>query len=155
MRSVSGSQTSSWPARKPIVKARFSGGRRAACGFARCIDLKQRQPRMIEKGTAGCGQRDAAGDALQQWDTDFEFEVADVPAQRWLRGMEPPLRGIGQAAFLGNGETLDLSASAITKESCRPSRPAVASGRERRAVCKLGGVRLWAEPSTLATSVVI
>jgi len=30
-------------------------------------------------------------------DTDFEFEVADLPAERWLRGMEPALGGIGQA----------------------------------------------------------
>jgi len=42
---------------------------------------------MIEKGASCRGERDAARAALQQWDTDFEFEVADLPAERWLRGM--------------------------------------------------------------------
>ena len=79
---------------------------RAARGFARRIDLKQRQTRVIEKSAAGRGERDAARAALQQWDADLEFEVADLPAQRWLRGMQPPFGGIGQAAFLGNGNEI-------------------------------------------------
>jgi hypothetical protein len=61
---------------------------------------------MIKKGTSSRGQRDAARATLQQWNSDFDFEVADLPAQRWLRGMQPPLGGIGQAAFLGNSNEI-------------------------------------------------
>src|SRR5690242_4227760 len=61
---------------------------------------------MIEKGTASRGERDSPRTPLQQRDADLELEVADLPAQRWLRGMEPPLGGIGQAAFLGNSNEI-------------------------------------------------
>jgi hypothetical protein len=80
--------------------------RGAARGLARGVDLKQRQPRVIEKGASGRGERDATRATLQQRHANLEFEVADLPAQRRLRGMEPPLGGIGQAAFLGNGNEI-------------------------------------------------
>ena len=79
---------------------------RAPRGFAGRLDLKQRQPCMIEKGASGRSERNAARAALQQADTDLQFEVADLPAQRWLRGMQAPLGGIGKAAFLSDGNEI-------------------------------------------------
>jgi len=38
----------------------------------------------------------------QQRHADLEFEIADLPAQRGLRGMQPTLGGNRQAAFLGD-----------------------------------------------------
>src|SRR4029077_4191559 len=79
---------------------------RARAPSPRRIDLQQRQTRVIEKSTAGRGERNATCAALQQRDANLEFQVADLPAQRWLRGMEPPFGGIGQAAFLGNSNEI-------------------------------------------------
>src|SRR5258705_11319446 len=69
-----------------------------ACGFA----LKQRQPGMIEKGAAGRGELDATRTALQQLDADLQLQITDLPAQRWLGRVQPPLGGVGEAAFLGH-----------------------------------------------------
>ena len=57
---------------------------------------------MIEKGAAGRGELDAARAALQQLDADLDLQIADLPAQRGLRRVQPPLGGIGEAAFLGH-----------------------------------------------------
>src|SRR4051812_33289258 len=76
--------------------------RRLACGF----DLEQCQPGMIEKGAAGCGELDAACTALQQLDADLELQIADLPAQRWLRRVQPPLGRMGEAALLGHGNEI-------------------------------------------------
>ena len=78
----------------------------AACRFARGFDLEQCQPGMIEKGAAGCGELDAARAALQQLDADLQLQIADLPAQRRLRRVQPPLGSIGEAAFLGNSHEI-------------------------------------------------
>jgi hypothetical protein len=58
---------------------------------------------MIEKRSAGGRQLDAAGAALQQFDPDFQFQISDLSAQRWLRRVQPPFGGVGEAALLGDG----------------------------------------------------
>ena len=85
-----------------MTNARLFRPRSAARGFAGRFDLQQRQPGVIEEYAAGSGQRDAARAALQQFDADLQFQIADLPAQRRLRRVQPPLGRIGQAALLGN-----------------------------------------------------
>src|SRR5215813_68636 len=75
--------------------------RRTARRFARRFDLEQCQPGMIEKGAAGRGEIDAARTALQELDADLDLQITDLPAQRWLRRVQPPRGSIGEAAFLG------------------------------------------------------
>src|SRR6266403_4659534 len=73
--------------------------RRFHCG----IDLRQRQPGMVEKGLARGGQLDATNAARQQLGPDLVLQVANLPAQRRLRGVEPQLGGRRQTAFLDHG----------------------------------------------------
>lgn len=74
--------------------------------LGRRLDLKQRQSRVIEKHASGGGQRHAAGLALQQRNADFGFEIADLPAERWLRGVQSPLGSGQQAAFFSDGNEI-------------------------------------------------
>ena len=67
------------------------------------IDLRQRQPGMVEKGPASGGQLDAMNAARQQLGPDLVLQVANLSTQRRLGGMEPELGGGRQAAFLDHG----------------------------------------------------
>src|ERR1700694_2542507 len=58
---------------------------------------------MIEKGLACGGQLDAMNAARQQLGPDLVLQVANLPAQRRLGGVEPDLGGRRQAAFLDHG----------------------------------------------------
>src|SRR5882672_3414141 len=58
---------------------------------------------MVEKGLACSGQLDAMNAARQQLGPDLVLEVANLAAQRRLRGVEPQLGGRRQAAFLDHG----------------------------------------------------
>src|SRR6202162_6005391 len=69
----------------------------------RGIDLRQRQPGMVEKGLACGGQLDAMNAARQQLGPDLVLQVANLPAQRRLGGVEPKLGGRRQTAFLDHG----------------------------------------------------
>src|SRR5208282_991240 len=82
---------------KPRLLGLFCKARSLTSRF----DLHQRQARVIEKHSARCGQRDAARLALQQLYTDLQFEIANLPAQRRLRGVQPALSSGQKAAFLG------------------------------------------------------
>jgi hypothetical protein len=57
-----GSQSISWPVRKPMAKVGLLG--RAARRFAGCVDLNQRMPRMIQKGSSRSREFNAAGGGL-------------------------------------------------------------------------------------------
>src|SRR5882672_8192192 len=72
--------------------------RRFACGF----NLKQCQSGMVEKGPPGRSELDATRTALQQLDADLELQITDLPAQRWLGRVQPPLGGVGEAALLSH-----------------------------------------------------
>ena len=84
----------------------LAGLRGPARRFDRGVDLHQRQPGVVEKGLAGSGQLDAVHAARQQLDADLMFEVADLPAQRGLRGVQPSLSGLGEASRLGDGDEI-------------------------------------------------
>src|SRR6202043_1429465 len=58
---------------------------------------------MVEKGLACGGQLDAMNAASQQLGPDLVLQVANLPAQRRLGGVEPELGGRRQAAFLDHG----------------------------------------------------
>src|SRR6478735_11859727 len=71
-----------------------------------CLDLHQRQPRMIEKGSARVSQLDAARAADKQRYPDLIFKVSDLTAQRGLGRMQPSLRRNREAAFLGDRDEI-------------------------------------------------
>ncbi len=71
-----------------------------------CLDLHQRQPRMIEKGSAGVSQLDAARAADKQLYADLIFKISDLTAQRGLGRMQPPFRRHREAAFLGDRDEI-------------------------------------------------
>ena len=58
------------------------------CRLGGCLDLHQRQSRMIEKGSAGVSQLDAARAADKQLYADLIFKIADLAAQRRLRRVQ-------------------------------------------------------------------
>ena len=70
------------------------------------LDLQQRRPRMIEKGSAGGGQFDAARAAGKQLHADLMFEIPDLTAKRGLGRMQPPFGRHREAAFLGDRDEI-------------------------------------------------
>src|SRR6185295_9475687 len=74
--------------------------RRPACRFDRGLDLHQSQAGVVEKGLARSGQLDAMNAARQQLGADLVLQIANLPAQRGLGGVEPALGGDREAAFL-------------------------------------------------------
>ena len=52
---------------------------------------------------SGCRQRDALAMADEERDAELILELLDVPAQRWLRDVQP-LGGLGHAGFFGDGD---------------------------------------------------
>jgi len=79
-------------------------------GSPRCLSgglgLRERQPRIVEKDPPGGGQFDAMHAAAHQLNADVVFEVADLPAQRRLSGMQPFLGRERQAALLGDRDEI-------------------------------------------------
>src|SRR4051812_48564797 len=61
---------------------------------------------MIEKGPTGGRQLDAVHAATHQLNTDLIFEIADLPAQRGLCGVQPFLGRECQAALFGNRDEI-------------------------------------------------
>ena len=83
--------------------------RRLRCPAGRVdrgVDLHQRQAGVVEKGFARGGQLDAVNAARQQLDPDLIFQVADLPAERRLRGVQPALGRLGEAAHFGDGNEI-------------------------------------------------
>jgi len=94
------------PRQKSEGKGRFGG----VSGAARCLngrlDLHQCQPRMIEKGSAGVSQLDAARAADKQLYADLIFKISDLSAQRGLGRMQPAFRRHREAACLGDRDEI-------------------------------------------------
>ena len=61
---------------------------------------------MIEKGPARRGQLDPARTAGQQLSPDLVLQIADLPAERGLRRMQPPLGRNRQVRFFGDGHEI-------------------------------------------------
>ena len=59
------------------------------------------QSRLFEQLAAGVGERHAVAMPHEQADAQLFFELADVPAQRWLGNMEA-LGRLGDARFVGD-----------------------------------------------------
>src|SRR3954467_3443393 len=76
--------------------------RRAARCLASGLDLQQCQAGMVEKGAAGRGWLDTTRAALQQLDADLQLKIADLPAQRRLRSVQPAGGRRREAALLGH-----------------------------------------------------
>ena len=67
-----------------------------------CLDLRQRQSRVIEKGSAGVRQLHTMRAADKQWYADLVFEISDLTTQRGLGRMQPLARRHREAACLGD-----------------------------------------------------
>jgi hypothetical protein len=61
---------------------------------------------MIEKYPPGRSEHYTPGPALQQLYADFQFEIANLSAQRWLGGVQSPFGGIREAALLSDGNEI-------------------------------------------------
>ena len=61
---------------------------------------------MIEKGPPRRGQLDPARTAGQELGPDLVLQIPDLPAERGLRGVQPPRGRIRQAPLLGDGDEL-------------------------------------------------
>ena len=71
-----------------------------------CLGLSKRQPCMVEKGPTGGRQFDAVHAADHQLNADLVFEIADLPAQRRLRGVQPFFSRERQAALFGDRDKI-------------------------------------------------
>ena len=77
---------------------------RAAGAFGGGFGLHQCQSRVIEEHLAGFRELHAADAAGEQRHADLIFEVADLAAQGWLSGVEPPFGSDREASLLGDGD---------------------------------------------------
>ena len=57
---------------------------------------------MIEEYPSSRSELDASRFSLQQLHAELLLEIAHLSAQRRLRGVQPPLGGVPEAAFLGD-----------------------------------------------------
>jgi len=76
-----GSQFISWAGLKADAKRLLCRLCGSASRFHRGIDLRQRQPGMVEKRLACGSQLDAMNAARQQFGPDLVLQVANLPAQ--------------------------------------------------------------------------
>ena len=72
-----------------------------SCRLSGSFDLQQSEPCVIEEDSSGWSEDDAPSPALQQLHADLRFKITDLPAQGWLRGVQSPLCGVGEASFFG------------------------------------------------------
>ena len=72
---------------------------------------------MIEKDPSGRRERNAPCAALDQLYADVQFEIANLAAKRWLRGVQPSLGSIREAALLSNGNEI----TQMAKLQCKPT----------------------------------
>jgi hypothetical protein len=61
---------------------------------------------VIEKYPSGGGKRHAAGLPIEQLHTDLSFQIANLPAQGRLGGVQSPFGGVQQAAFFSDGNEI-------------------------------------------------
>src|SRR5471032_2361747 len=100
-----GSQSISWPVRKPRAKRGLDGAAAslaAAPAASTCANAK----RAWSKGLAGRRQLDAAAAAQQQLGAHLILQSLQLPAQRRLRREQPALGGGADAALLGDGDKI-------------------------------------------------
>ncbi len=69
-------------------ESRFGTLRGTPRRFGGCLCLSQRQPCVVEEGSAGSGQFDTVHASIQQRNADLVFEIADLAAQRRLRRVQ-------------------------------------------------------------------
>jgi NAD(P)-dependent dehydrogenase (short-subunit alcohol dehydrogenase family) len=87
---------------------------RSPGGFTRGIDLRQNQPRMIEKDPPCGGQVDASRSAGQEPGSDFRLQIADLPAERWLRCMQAPRCRQRETSLLAGPESSYITGANLT-----------------------------------------
>src|SRR5260370_5689274 len=90
------------PAKKPERQSPCRGISGRARRSAGRLDLRERQPRVVEKRPTCGRQFDPTRAAYQELDADLRFEVADLPAQRGLCGVQPPIGCERKTPLLGD-----------------------------------------------------
>lgn len=75
-------------------------------GSARCfagrLDLRQRQPRVIEECSTSRRQLDASNGANEKLSADLSFQIPQLPTERRLRRVQPVCGRERDAALLGD-----------------------------------------------------
>lgn len=84
----------------------LGGDRRKARGLHGGFGLGEHGAGVIEEDAAGGSELDAAAAAEEQRGSDLLFEIADLPAQRGLSGVEHFFGGEPEAACLGYGDEI-------------------------------------------------
>src|SRR5438552_13449921 len=102
MFTASGYQSSSLPVITPMTYAVLAWRRGPPRRVASRLDLSQCQPGMIEKCPAGRRQLDASNAPNKELSADFHFQIAYLPAEGRLRGVQPAFGREGDAALLGD-----------------------------------------------------
>src|ERR1700746_2378311 len=59
---------------------------------------------MVEKGFSGRRQLDTVSAAVHELNADFLLEIPDLPAERWLGGVQFLLGSNGQTACVSHGD---------------------------------------------------
>jgi hypothetical protein len=53
------------------------------------LGMPQQRPRFFKEFSTGNGQAECLGTPLKQPDRDFVFKITNLPADRWLRNVQP------------------------------------------------------------------
>ena len=96
-----------YPGTHPVVvtgESDWGGWRVPGAEYALSPVRIERQARMIEKSAPSRREFDAARSSFQELDAHFQLQIADLPAQRRLGGMQPSLGSVSKAAFLGHSD---------------------------------------------------
>ena len=94
------------PGEEADGEARLGRPRRLPRRPYRLRRLVDRAAGVIEEGVARRGQLDASRDAGEQGSADLVLQVAQLPAERGLSGVQPLLGRYGDAALLGHGDEI-------------------------------------------------
>ena len=104
--------------------------RGALRGAHATLGLREREPRLGEKGVAGGRELDAACMAFEERRADLALQVADLPAQRRLRDVESPRRA-AEVQLLGDRDEVAKVAELHARR-----RRWTRCGRARRRGCR-------------------
>lgn len=80
-------------------------GGRGLRGHAQLVSIQKQFPGESQQDSTGFGEANARGRPLEQGHIEFRLEIADLPADRWLRDMQA-FGGAGEIQLLGHGNKI-------------------------------------------------
>ena len=105
---------------------------------------------MVQKSFSGRRQLNTVGPTMHQLNADFLFEIADLPAERWLGSVQFLLGGNGQTAGISHSDEVAEMPEFHSNHPClvsmgpaykvffRPASGLYSKKRHMRAVCLAG-----------------